>query len=304
MTMTKAKPARKKAAPAAANPEAAAAAPMPVEASIPLAQSEGVSDPAGAVRLADGRTGSRYDFKDMLFCDNPFETIELDGIDGEGVEEDLQGWGSNHGIFRQAIKSLRPVTIVELGTWKGASAIHMAGLCKEYGIAAQILCVDNFIGFPSFYFRKEQAHKEFKIKGGFPRLYWTFMKNVVTAGHQDIITPLVMQTENAVQVCKAKNIKADLIYVDGDHSYAGCKKDLALFDSVLAEDGVFLCDDYQWEGAKQAIDEYIRDTGCMAVIAGNKVLMSKKRDISHVGRIMAELAAKHAQIQERKKKQA
>jgi predicted O-methyltransferase YrrM len=264
----------------------------------------GPSDPAGAIKLADGRTTSRFDFKDMLFVDNPFETIELDGIDGEGVEDDLQGWGSNHGIFRQVVKNLRPVTIIELGTWKGASAIHMAGLCKEYGIAAQILCVDNFIGFPSFYFRKEQAHKEFKIKGGFPRLYWTFMKNVATAGHQDVITPLVMQTDNAVQVCKAKNIKADLIYVDGDHSYAGCKKDLNLFDSVLADDGVFLCDDYQWEGAKKAIDEYIAETGCSHVIAGNKVLLSKRRNIGAVAKVMAELALKHSQIQERKNKQS
>jgi predicted O-methyltransferase YrrM len=236
----------------------------------------------------------------MLFVENPFETIELDGIDGEGIEEDRQGWGSNHGIFRQVIKFLRPVTIIELGTWKGASAINMAGLCKENGIAAQILCVDNFIGFPSYYFRKEQAHKEFKIKGGFPRLYWTFMKNVVTAGHQDVITPLVMQTENAFQVCRAKNIRADLIYVDGDHSYQGCKRDLSLFDPILSEDGVFLCDDYQWEGAKQAIDEYIAETGCHHVIAGNKVLLSRRRDISAIGTIMAEMAAKHAQIQERK----
>lgn len=126
----------------------------------------------------------------------------------------------------------------------------------------------------------------------------------MTAGHQDVITPLVMQTDNAAQVCKAKNIKADLIYVDGDHSYAGCKRDLGLYDSILSDDGVFLCDDYQWEGAKQAIDEYIAETGCHHVIAGNKVLMSRKRDIGAVRAHMEDMAIKHAQFQERKNNQA
>ena len=243
---------------------------------------------------------SPYDFKSMLFVEDPFETIELDGIDGEGVDVDVQGWGANHGIFRQVMALLKPATVIELGTWKGASAIHMAELMKENGIAGQILCVDNFIGFPSYYLRPEQAHAEFKIKGGIPRLYWTFMKNVADAGHQDIITPLVQQTENAAQICKGRRVRADMIYVDGDHSYEGCRKDLENFDPVLGENGFFLCDDYQWEGAKQAIDEYIAATGCNHVIAGNKVLMAKTRDLTPVADIMAEMAAKQAMHKKRK----
>ena len=247
---------------------------------------------------------SKHDFKDMLFVRNPFDEIELDGIDGEGVEDDLQGWGSNNGAFRHVITALRPTTIIELGTWKGASAIHMARLCRELGIGAQILCIDNFIGFPSYYFRKEQAAKEFKLKGGFPRLYWTFMKNVVTAGVSDMITPLVQMTDHGAQICKAKRISADLIYVDGDHSYEGCRKDLANFTPVLAEGGVFLCDDFQWEGARRAIDEYIAETGCDYAIAGNKALLSPKRDISEVKAIFETIAKKHAAFQERKAAQA
>ena len=98
----------------------------------------------------DNSSVSPYDFKDILFAENPFDTIELDGLESEGIDVDIQGWGANHGIFKQVIKLLRPSTIVELGTWKGASAIHMATLCKQAGITAQILCVDNFIGFRTF----------------------------------------------------------------------------------------------------------------------------------------------------------
>lgn len=243
---------------------------------------------------------SPYDFKEMLFVDNPFDSIELDGVDGEGLETDVQGWGSNHGIFKQVIKHYKPATVIELGTWKGASAIHMAGLFKEEGIDAQILCVDNFIGFPSYYLRPEQAAKEFKIKGGIPRLYWTFMKNVHDAGHTDIITPLVQQTKAAAQICMGKRIKADMIYVDGDHTYEGCRDDLASFTPVLADDGFFVCDDYQWEGAKRAIDEYVASTGSNHVVAGNKVVIAPNRDLSDVAEVMAEMTRKHAMFVARK----
>lgn len=244
---------------------------------------------------ADGSPASPYDFKKMLFAEDIYDTIELDGI-----EPDLQGWGSNHGLFGIAIQKLRPLTIVELGTWKGASAVHMADLCKKEGLNAQILCVDNWIGFPSFYLRPEQAHKEFKMKGGIPRLFWTFMKNVVEAGHQDMITPLVQQTYHAAQILRSRRVQADLIYVDGDHTYEGCKADLDQFEEIVAPNGVFLCDDYQWEGAKRAIDEYHERTGCQRVIAGNKVLMAKSRDLSEIGEIIRGIEERRAAAQRRK----
>lgn len=249
---------------------------------------------------ADQPATSPYDFKAMLFASDPFDEIELDGIDGEGVEVDLQGWGSNHGAFRAVIEELRPSTIIELGTWKGASAIHMGRLCRDGGIAAQILCVDHFIGFPSFYLDPAKARAEFKLKGGFPRLYWTFMKNVHDAGLTDMITPLVQQTVHAAQICAARNVRADLIYVDGDHSYEGCRRDLAAFAPILAESGVFLCDDYQWEGAGRAIDEFVAETGADHIVVGNKVVVSPRRDIGALKTRLGTMLEKQRLHRERK----
>ena len=41
---------------------------------------------------------------------------------------DLQGWGSKHVIFEYLLQKIKPNLIIELGTWKGASAIHMLNL--------------------------------------------------------------------------------------------------------------------------------------------------------------------------------
>jgi predicted O-methyltransferase YrrM len=55
---------------------------------------------------------------------------------------DLQGWGQGSPIFEQVIKGKRPATIIEVGTWKGASGIRMATLLKQHGLpASRIICV-------------------------------------------------------------------------------------------------------------------------------------------------------------------
>ena len=45
---------------------------------------------------------------------------------------DLQGWGSTHPVFEHVVSEYRPTSIVEVGSWKGASASHMAGLLRQY----------------------------------------------------------------------------------------------------------------------------------------------------------------------------
>ena len=55
-------------------------------------------------------------------------------LNDEASALDLQGWGSNHPIFAQIIAKIRPALIIEVGTWKGASAVHMARVAKSEGL--------------------------------------------------------------------------------------------------------------------------------------------------------------------------
>jgi predicted O-methyltransferase YrrM len=41
---------------------------------------------------------------------------------------------------------------------------------------------------------------------------------------------------------------ADVIFIDGDHSYAGCLADLQAADALLLDGGIILCHDYQLRG--------------------------------------------------------
>lgn len=58
----------------------------------------------------------------------------------------MQGWGSTHPIFAEVINLISPRLILEVGSWKGASVIHMANLLKAQNIDGAIICIDTWLG--------------------------------------------------------------------------------------------------------------------------------------------------------------
>ena len=57
--------------------------------------------------------------------------------------DQLDGWNSYAPIFATLIKRVKPRVIIEVGSWVGASAIHMAKLA---GPECIMWCVDTFEG--------------------------------------------------------------------------------------------------------------------------------------------------------------
>ncbi|PPD91638.1 hypothetical protein GOBAR_DD11430 [Gossypium barbadense] len=62
----------------------------------------------------------------------------------------IRGWGSNGDVFEHLIKRVKPKLIVEVGTFLGASALHMVNVTRKLGLQTQILCLDDFRGWPGF----------------------------------------------------------------------------------------------------------------------------------------------------------
>ena len=71
---------------------------------------------------------------------------------------------------------------------------------------------------------------------------------------------------------KKLNEKFDYIYIDGDHTYEGVKKDLEQAPRLLAEGGQIICDDYgNAESIRIAVSEFCDEYGFYAAgpIANN-----------------------------------
>lgn len=210
--------------------------------------------------------------RDILYSTSPYE-----GLDPSDYPDDLQGWGSDHPVLASVIEKLRPQRIVEVGSWKGRSAINMARIVRALGLDCEIVCVDTWLGSPEHWLRAGEGwYESLALKNGYPQLYYTFLGNVMRHGFQDIITPMAMTSESAAFVLQRLNIPFDLAYIDAAHEYEPAKRDFVAYWGLLAADGAMIGDDYiLWPGVTQAANEFANERGLRIVGEPGKFVIAK-----------------------------
>jgi hypothetical protein len=160
---------------------------------------------------------------EQIFLCDPYS-----GFNFEAWSPDLQGWGFAHPILTQAIDLLRPRTIIEVGTWRGASAIRMARHMKAEGIDGAIICVDTWLGAIEHFLARHDTNgfPALKMKHGFPQIFYQFLANVIHFGVQDVIVPLPQTSHIGARILSALGIHAGLVYIDGSHEFNDVYLDL------------------------------------------------------------------------------
>ncbi len=171
---------------------------------------------------------------------------------------DLQGWNSHSPMFKEMIERTRPRIIIEVGTWKGASAIHMAKLTKDLGLDTRIICVDTWLGSYEFWADCGERYQLLKVKNGHPQLYEQFLANVVKSGMQDVIIPFPNTSAIAARLFRYHyKIQADLIYIDASHDYYDVIEDIKNYKPLLTKGGLMFGDDFSqaWPDVQRAVLE-------------------------------------------------
>lgn len=155
---------------------------------------------------------------------------------------DLQGWASNSPTFAQVITSYRPKLIIEVGTWKGGSAIHMANTCRALynNDDFEIVCIDTFLGSVEHWNRIAYS---MSFDNGRPDIYKTFISNVIQTNNTKVITPFPVDSHNGQQVLEYYGVLADLIYIDAGHDFDAVVKDIEGYKKLLKPGGILLGDD-------------------------------------------------------------
>jgi hypothetical protein len=199
-----------------------------------------------------------------------------DGFPIDDFHLDLNDWHSTHPFFEEYIARNRPKLIVELGTWKGSSAIHMATIVKRLALDCSIICIDTWLGHWRWWVNKNIASqgstegrdnesrtlwKEINPQHGWPMVYNQFVANVMHTDNSGIIIPIPQTTEHGMMMLKHWGVHPDMIYIDADHRYVSVYRDLNDAFSLLAPGGVILGDDYSadYPGVIQAVDEFISE---------------------------------------------
>lgn len=187
----------------------------------------------------------------------------------------MEGWGSDHPLLIYAIDQLRPDLIIEVGSWKGRSAIKMAKCLKVLEIEGEILCVDTWLG-SSEHWLVDSFYQSLKITNGRPQIYQTFINNVMANGCSDIITPLPLSSDAAYHLLKSLEVKAKLIYIDAGHEYDSVRSDIAHYWQLLDSEGVLILDDYlTWPGVTRAVNEFGVENDIIPLGEPGKVALSK-----------------------------
>lgn len=157
-------------------------------------------------------------------------------------------------IFEKLVREIRPNIILEIGSYKGKSAIQFANLCKKYNIPAKVFCVDTWLG------SAEHADSDDLMKvNGWPTMFYQFLANVIHTGHQDCIVPVPMDSMSNYRVMKTNNVKVPLIYIDAGHFYESVYADIKFYWDVLEDGGVIFGDDYEWDDVSKAVKDFFGD---------------------------------------------
>lgn len=160
------------------------------------------------------------------------------------LKEDLDGWNGQSPVFAELINEVKPSTIIEVGTWKGQSAITMA---EASGPATKIYCVDTWEGASEFKLNEKMYGDRWSTKN----VYEKFISNCI---HHRVL--------DKIEVVRAKSSEAivplaKLIYIDGEHSYDGVMEDLVKYWDQVMPGGIMFGDDYNLVVAKGRPDGYM-----------------------------------------------
>ena len=185
-----------------------------------------------------------------------------DGLPYADYPDDPSGWGGDSAAFEEVIEEIRPARVIEVGTWKGASALTMARAIRRLGLVeTEIVCVDTWLGALEFWTDLDDPtrHRALELEFGYPTVYRRFLANVRHAGFQDMITPFPLPSATAARWFSLNGIRAGLIYLDGSHEEEDVYEDLASYWDLLLPGGRMLGDDWSWDGVRMAVERFARE---------------------------------------------
>lgn len=190
-----------------------------------------------------------------------------------------RGWGSTNPVFSDLVSSVRPLTIIELGTFLGASALHMASLTRNLSLPdSLILCLDDFRGWPSL--RPRLARHVPAPRHADALILHQFMLAVSAAGEAHRVVPVPFATSSALAALCEWGIYGDLIEVDAGHDFHSAWSDINMAYAVLRPGGVLFGHDYftaaDDHGVRRAVTLFARVKGLKVRPHGQHWVLSPK----------------------------
>lgn len=179
-----------------------------------------------------------------------FDRLEA-GIKTAG---DISGWCDYRDLYQVIAHALPEGGVfVEVGSWVGQSIILLAQELQNIGKKATLVCVDTFKGE-----QNQPSHVQFVEQSG-GSIRHIFEANIKAAHVDDMIR--IIEGDSAESAALFADNAIDGAFIDADHSYNGCRRDVEAWFPKVKADGIFCGHDYPWHEVKRAVDEHAAANG-------------------------------------------
>ncbi len=139
-------------------------------------------------------------------------------------------------LFSLAANLPQSATIVEIGSWQGKSTIWIASGARRIG--GRVFAIDPHEG---------------SLEDPSARTLTFFKTNLAGAGVADIVTPIVARSQDAMAGVPDR---CHLLFIDGDHTAPGVRRDLELWLPKVHVGGVVALHDVvnpAWSGPRSEL---------------------------------------------------
>ena len=192
---------------------------------------------------------------------SPYDNFPPAHVRGLLRDKRLKGWGSYGEVFEHLIQKVKPKVIIEVGTFLGASALHMAELTRKLGLDSLILCIDDFRGWLGF---RDLVGFVNMVNGDVLLLY-QFMQNVVQNNATGSVLPIPFSSGSTLEILCEWGVFGDLIEIDAGHDFNSAWADINRAYRILRPGGVIFGHDYftaaDNRGVRRAVNLFAQMNG-------------------------------------------
>jgi hypothetical protein len=176
------------------------------------------------------------------------------------LHRSLDGWNSDNSYFvNSSINSYyKNFKYLEIGFFKGKNSIPQSKLFPE----SFFFSIDTFKNNRNYKFENINITK--------------FNK---TSNNLTLFKGNINKFFNKYK----ENIKFDIIYVDGNHSFKDCLNDLTFCKKLLKPNGIIIIDDYMsigWPDVTKAVDSFLTKNKFIPIISfDRKIIISRFKNL-------------------------
>jgi predicted O-methyltransferase YrrM len=170
-------------------------------------------------------------FQNLYFT---FKFVSRHGVYGFTIFTHLT-WQERVILYRLAKEIEAPFRLVEIGSYLGGSGYFLAAAASEDAIESVLYCIDTWKNDGMSEGRRD-TWKEF------------------TANTHRFSANIIPLRGLSIDIGKSFSGEIDLLFIDGDHSYDGCRGDVETWLPKVKRGGTVLFHDYGWaEGVRKVV---------------------------------------------------